>query len=607
MEKLMILHLGLSMLFSSIGEALNEDFTVDCNFPGGNIIVDSIEGDTVFLRQDIRDTQGFWFYWYFRVRGAAGRMLNFRFTEGDVIGVRGPAVSMDGGRTWRWLGMEAMVDISSNIWYHLAMTWNGEKMTTYLDGKQVGEAEIKMMPAAGSMFIGKREHGVTGFFNGIIDEVVIYNKPLSAEEIQSVMDGHILKENQVLYLPFDEGKGSVVEDRSEKGNNGVIHGGAKWVDGKFGKALEFNGTDSFVEIQDDDSLNPADGLTVAAWVKAYKKVNYGGIVDRWEQDAKTFKGYLIQSSSSYSVATLIGAGDAYGRSGNAYKSIKISEPTFRYAFPDDTEDVRFSFAMPYVERNLREFINRCKDNPSLEVGVLCKTRKGRETELLRLGRLDGRCDHRIFIACRHHACEMMASYAVEGIMESVLADTDDGKWFRENVELLVIPFMDKDGVEDGDQGKNRKPHDHNRDYSGESIYPSVKAVRELVPKWSEGKLKMAFDLHCPYIRDDYIYMTGSRSEAIRKNQRGFSRILESVQTGPLVYRARSRQSSGAEGSNIGSRTCSGWASGLDGMRMATTFEIPYATALGKAVTAETASAFGRDLARACRRFLDEGE
>ena len=41
---------------------------------------------------------------------------------------------------------------------------------------------------------------------------------------------------------FNEGKGGTAADASGNGNDGEIHG-AKWVDGKFGKALEFNGTD----------------------------------------------------------------------------------------------------------------------------------------------------------------------------------------------------------------------------------------------------------------------------------------------------------------------------------------------------------------------------
>ena len=77
-------------------------------FPGGNIVIDRVDGDTVYLHQDLRDTEVFWFYWCFRVRGAGQRTLTFVFTQGDVIGTRGPAVSLDAGRTWGWLGSEAV-------------------------------------------------------------------------------------------------------------------------------------------------------------------------------------------------------------------------------------------------------------------------------------------------------------------------------------------------------------------------------------------------------------------------------------------------------------------------------------------------------------------
>ena len=80
---------------------------VDTSIPGGNGIVEKVEGDTVLLRQDLRDTAGDWFYWHVRVRGAAGRTLTFKFTKGNVLGVRGPAVSADGGKTWSWLGAAA--------------------------------------------------------------------------------------------------------------------------------------------------------------------------------------------------------------------------------------------------------------------------------------------------------------------------------------------------------------------------------------------------------------------------------------------------------------------------------------------------------------------
>ena len=53
------------------------DLKVDGDLPAGNVIVDGIKGDVVKLRQDLRDSN-MWFYWAFRVRGAAGRTVKFK-------------------------------------------------------------------------------------------------------------------------------------------------------------------------------------------------------------------------------------------------------------------------------------------------------------------------------------------------------------------------------------------------------------------------------------------------------------------------------------------------------------------------------------------------
>jgi hypothetical protein len=44
----------------------------------------------------------------------------------------------------------------------------------------------------------------------------------------------------LLYFPCNEGKGDTVADFSPNGNDGEIVGTVKWVDGKFGQALEFS-------------------------------------------------------------------------------------------------------------------------------------------------------------------------------------------------------------------------------------------------------------------------------------------------------------------------------------------------------------------------------
>ena len=75
----------------------------------------------------------------------------------------------------------------------------------------------------------------------------------------------------VLHLSFDKNTidGNTVKDLSEEGNDGTINGGATTVDGKHGDALEFDGTDDFVEVPLEDSIafSTGDSLTVQVWVK----------------------------------------------------------------------------------------------------------------------------------------------------------------------------------------------------------------------------------------------------------------------------------------------------------------------------------------------------
>ncbi|MBN2129744.1 MAG: LamG domain-containing protein [Sedimentisphaerales bacterium] len=63
----------------------------------------------------------------------------------------------------------------------------------------------------------------------------------------------------------DEGAGATAYDSSGNGNNGTIHG-AEWSDGKYGKALHFNGADNYVEVPTADSLEMDDKVTVSAWI-----------------------------------------------------------------------------------------------------------------------------------------------------------------------------------------------------------------------------------------------------------------------------------------------------------------------------------------------------
>lgn len=62
------------------------------------------------------------------------------------------------------------------------------------------------------------------------------------------------------------------------------------------------------------------------------------------------------------------------------------------------------------------------------------------------------------MTARHHACESTGNYVLEGVLEELI------KSLPNNLSVMCVPFVDYDGVVNGDQGKNRFQHDHNRDY-----------------------------------------------------------------------------------------------------------------------------------------------
>ena len=65
---------------------------------------------------------------------------------------------------------------------------------------------------------------------------------------------------------FDEGSGTTVADASGNGNNGTVTNATWAASGKFGKALQFNGTNALVSIPNAASLQLSTGMTLEAWV-----------------------------------------------------------------------------------------------------------------------------------------------------------------------------------------------------------------------------------------------------------------------------------------------------------------------------------------------------
>ena len=172
---------------------------------------------------------------------------------------------------------------------------------------------------------------------------------------------------------------------------------------------------------------------------------------------------------------------------------RVDGSSFSYDFAKANERVRFAVTIPYLQTEVDAFLKRHVSNPHLSKSILTKSRHGRNVELLRIGK-PGPQVKAILITGRHHAAETMASYVLEGFMDEAISARPAGKAFRKKYVLYAVPFVDKDGVEEGDQGKNRKPHDHNRDYGDKSIYPEIQAIKALD---RVKNFRFALDFHCP--------------------------------------------------------------------------------------------------------------
>ena len=157
-----------------------------------------------------------------------------------------------------------------------------------------------------------------------------------------------------------------------------------------------------------------------------------------------------------------------------------SESSFSYTFGPDEKKVYFAHDTVYSPKRFLLLA----DEKKLNVRRLCRTPKGRDVPFFTLG--NGKKN--IIITSRHHACESTGTYILEGFVrefsESPIND----------VLLFVVPMVDYDGVCDGDQGKGRLPHDHNRDYIDSPIHPEVKAI---VDCFAQNSAYMAFDFHSP--------------------------------------------------------------------------------------------------------------
>ncbi|MCO1575589.1 hypothetical protein M8C13_07435 [Crossiella sp. SN42] len=261
-----------------------------------------------------------------------------------------------------------------------------------------------------------------------------------------------------------------------------------------------------------------------------------------------------------------------------------------------------SATIPYGAHEMAGFRRRL--GSALWWGDLTTSEGGRGVPVVKVRAPESR--RVILLTGRHHACEAMASFVLEGAIEEFVALRRDGDATARTSELIALPMMDVDGVHDGDQGKARTPWDHNRDYGPTSRYQAVSALRSMLA--NERRAVYALDLHTPGLRgpiEERPYVVASADpgdaetaaellnllNAADGRARGGSRLLL------FEYEWNSSSSSGQ-------RCCAAWLRSLPLTRLATTIEYPNAVDRGQPINPADARDFGAILMRSLLTMVE---
>lgn len=198
--------------------------------------------------------------------------------------------------------------VSSGKWTHLVGSYSStnDLLELYVDGKRVGQTPYSTpWEARRGLQFGAGSYGGTpsAFFPGAVDEVQLFDKPLSQDEVDKlhVQDGvGDPGRPAVAIFPLDEAVGA----KEIAGQGGVLpatfHGGVTTGQpGVTGKAAEFNGIDGHARIgrSSGPHVNTSRSFTISAWAKLDKKPDGAAVITA--QAGAERPGFELYYSKAY--------------------------------------------------------------------------------------------------------------------------------------------------------------------------------------------------------------------------------------------------------------------------------------------------------------------
>jgi streptogramin lyase len=235
----------------------------------------AITGQEVTLDGWIKPSSTFQGVYFGKTVGGGNDYCLFNL-GGDLTG----SVKTDGtplGETFLHTGYVPAV----GQWTHVAMTYDGATLKVYANGVVVGSTpKTGNIVASNSPFdIGGRAAGDL-YFYGYIDEVEVFNRALSAEEIVGIYAAGSFGKCVCTPPPTKlahwwTGDNTAIDIQNS--SHGTLKNGAKFAAGKAGQAFSLDGVNDYVDVGDVDL---ASTFTIDAWINATTLANFPYIITK---------------------------------------------------------------------------------------------------------------------------------------------------------------------------------------------------------------------------------------------------------------------------------------------------------------------------------------
>jgi hypothetical protein len=117
----------------------------------------------------------------------------------------------------------------------------------------------------------------------------------------------------------------------------------------------------------------------------------------------------------------------------------------------DRDTVYIAYFIPYTNELLQKQIDKWKQHKDITVKTFGHSFRNRPMQLLTItdATVNDENKYRVWIHGRTHTSESPASWQLDGLIESLLADNDEAQTYRKNFVFYIAPFANPDGVAEG--------------------------------------------------------------------------------------------------------------------------------------------------------------